>query len=358
MSGNTHPDIRNLNRDDIGRVLKAHGEKLFRAGQIDEWIWKKGCRSFAEMTNLPKELRQFLSENFSFHIAAPEVEQKSSDGTVKTGFRLHDGLIVEGVLIPSEDRYTACISSQVGCALGCSFCATGKLGFTRNLSYGEIYDQVVHIAHLASGRKVPEAGGLSARALSNIVYMGMGEPFLNYENVIRSIEKITSEEGLGMSPQRITVSSVGIPKMIRKMAEDNPKWHFALSLHAATDEKRNQLVPFNEKHPLKEIIDALKFYIKLTGKRFTIEYILFRDVNDNLSDARDLAVFCKNFPVKINLIEYNIVKGIDFGKPDTNKVRAFIQFLESRNLVVNLRKSKGKDIDAACGQLAGKEIAR
>ncbi len=358
MSGNSRPDIRDLTREEIGRFFTGHGEKIFRAVQVYEWLWKKGCRSFDEMTSLPKETRRLLTNEFTFFTARPDIEQKSSDGTIKRGYLLHDGLIVEGVLIPSEERFTACISSQVGCALGCTFCATGKQGFTRNLTSGEIFDQVVDIANLATGNQKSDNTGLSARALSNIVFMGMGEPFLNYDNVTRAIEKITSEEGLGMSPQRITVSSAGIPKMIRKMAEDNPKWHFALSLHAATDEKRNLLVPFNEKHPLKEIIDAVKFYVKLTGKRLTIEYILFKDVNDNLADARDLAVFCKNFPVKINLIEYNPVKGLVYSKPDPVKVKAFIGFLESRNLVVNLRKSRGKDIDAACGQLAGKKVAK
>lgn len=347
-------DIRELDQTQLGIFFQKHGEKQFRSGQVSEWLWKRGCRSFDEMTNLPKSVRVLLSDHFSFHAANPDVEQQSSDGTVKVGFRLYDDLIAEGVLIPSEDRFTACVSSQVGCALGCSFCATGKLGFSRSLSAGEIYDQVVYITSLAGKNQKTTDGALSARPLSNIVFMGMGEPFLNYENVTRSIEKITTSDGLGMSPQRITVSSVGIPKMIRKMAEENPRWHFALSLHAATDEKRDQLVPFNTKHPLKEIIDALKFYVKLTGNRFTIEYILFRGINDNLADARDLAVFCKNFPVKINLIEYNEVAGINYARPESAKVRSFKQFLESRNLVVNLRKSKGKDIDAACGQLAGK----
>ncbi len=354
MTGDRQLDIRDLDQSEIGVFFQKHGEKLFRAGQVYEWLWKRGCRSFDEMTNLPKSVRGLLDNHFSFHVANPDVEQQSADGTVKVGFRLHDDLIAEGVLIPSEDRFTACVSSQVGCALGCSFCATGKLGFSRNLSAGEIFDQVVYITSLAGRNQKTTDVGLPARPLSNIVFMGMGEPFLNYENVKGSIEKITAVDGLGMSPQRITVSSIGIPKMIRKMAEENPRWHFALSLHAATDEKRDQLVPFSAKHPLKEIIDALKFYVKLTGKRFTIEYILFRNINDNLSDARDLAVFCKNFPVKINLIEYNEVAGIDYARPDVAKVRAFKQFLESRNLVVNLRKSKGKDIDAACGQLAGR----
>ena len=264
-------------------------------------------------------------------------------------------MIVEGVLIPGDERFTACISSQVGCSLDCKFCATGKLGFTRNLKYGEIFDQVVYLSKLATGSQSP-SHELQSRALSNIVFMGMGEPFLNYENLVKTIEKITREEGLGMSPQRITVSSIGIPKMIRQMADDDPKYHFAISLHAATDLKRNQIIPFNLKHPLESIIDALKYYHTQTNKRFTIEYILFGNFNDSLADAKDLALFCKNFPVKINIIEYNPVHETGFRQSDPIKVKAFVDFLEKRNLVVNIRKSRGKDIEAACGQLAAKQL--
>jgi 23S rRNA (adenine2503-C2)-methyltransferase len=249
-------------------------------------------------------------------------------------------------LIPSNDRVTACISSQVGCALGCKFCATGQLGFRRNLSIGEIVDQVTGIQH-------PEFSG--QKHLSNIVFMGMGEPFLNYENVLAAIGKIISADGLGMSSQRITVSSVGIPRMIKKMADDDPKYHFALSLHAATDAKRNQIVPFNLNHPLKEVIESLKYYHQKTGKRITIEYILFGSFNDSVADAKDLALFCRNFPVKINIIEYNPVKESGFLKSQPETTNAFVAFLERRNIVVNIRKSRGKDIEAACGQLAGNQ---
>jgi len=339
MSGSLRQDVRELSLEDIGRFLKMHNEKVFRASQVYDWLWKNACRSFESMSNLSKSTRELLTENFSFHTAIAEVEQKSLDGTVKTGFRLHDGLMVEGVLIPAEERFTACISSQVGCALGCTFCATGTLGFSRNLTCGEIFDQVTYFRKLAS------------QQLSNIVFMGMGEPYLNYDNLVKSIEKITSPEGLAMSPQRITISSIGIPKMIRKMGDDDPKYHFALSLHAATDLKRNKIIPFNQTHPLPEIIDALKYYHTKTGKRFTIEYILFGNFNDSLEDARDLARFCKNFPVKINIIEFNTVKTSDLFKSNPVKTKAFVDFLEGKNLVVNVRKSRGRDIDAACGQL-------
>jgi len=341
MSGNLPTDIRTLSELELEQFFLLQGEKKFRANQVYEWLWKKSCRSFDEMTSLPKVVRQLLQAQFTFHTAHPEIRQKSADGTVKTGFRLHDGLMVEGVLIPSGDRETVCISSQVGCALGCSFCATGQLGFTRNLTVGEIVDQV--IPHPAS-------------RISNLVFMGMGEPFLNYENVTGAIEKITSADGLAMSPQRITVSSVGIPRMIKKMADDDGKYHFALSLHAATDAKRNKIIPLNLKYPLSDLTDALKYYHKKTGNRFTVEYILFHNFNDSVTDAKDLAMFCRNFPVKINIIEYNPVGGSGFSKSEPDKTRAFVDFLEGRNMIVNVRQSRGKDIDAACGQLAGKNL--
>jgi 23S rRNA (adenine2503-C2)-methyltransferase len=340
MSGSLCPDIRALTKSEIENFFLQHGEKKFRAGQVYEWLWKKSCHSFDEMTSLSKEARQLLKNHFSFPGAIIESRQNSLDGTVKAGFRLFDASVVEGVYIPSGERGTVCISSQVGCALGCNFCATGQLGFKRNLSVGEIVDQITGLQNIGNG-------------VSNIVFMGMGEPFLNYENMVGAVEKITSASGLGMSPQRITVSTVGIPKMIKKMADDDPKYHFALSLHAATDLKRNQIIPFNLKHPLRELTEALIYYHRKTDKRFTIEYILFGDFNDSVADARDLALFCKPFPVKINLIEYNPVQGSCFVKSNPVKTQAFVNFLENRNMIVNIRQSRGKDIAAACGQLAG-----
>ena len=348
MSGKPVPDIRDLTAGDIGSFLSGHNEKPFRGKQVFEWLWKKQAASFDEMTDIPKSCRELLKINFSFHKAILAKTQESKDGTVKTGFSLHDRSMVEGVLIPSGGRYTACVSSQVGCPLGCVFCATGKNGFIRNLSAGEIFDQAAFLNKLAFEKTKSPAG------LSNIVYMGMGEPMLNYENVKRSVEMVTSADGMGMSSQRITISSLGIPKMIRQMADDELKCHFALSLHAANDEKRNRLVPFNRKHPLEELLTALKYYYKKTGKRFTIEYILFKDINDSIADARELAAFCRNFPVKVNLLEYNEVEGTQVFRSAPERLQAFAGFLESKNMVVNIRKSRGKDIDAACGQLAGK----
>jgi 23S rRNA (adenine2503-C2)-methyltransferase len=340
-------DIRSLSLAEIGDFFRENKEKPFRARQVYEWIWKKTCRSFTEMTNLSKESRQLLEDHFDFRVLQVQNELRDPDGTVKSTFRVNDQTLVESVLIPEENRTTACISSQAGCALACRFCATGMLGFTRNLSFTEIFDQVV-LLNLQSKK-------YHGKALSNIVFMGMGEPLMNYEQVVRSIEKITSGDSLGMSPQRITVSSVGIPAMIRKMADDKVRFHFALSLHAATNAKRDQIIPVNKKYPLQELTDALKYYHAKTGKRFTIEYILFRNFNDSLEDANALAVFCKSFPVKINLIGYNPVRDSGFLQTTPEKTRAFREFLENKNMVVNVRKSRGQKINAACGQLALKD---
>ena len=347
MSGEWEADIRFLSLAEIEAFFQTIDEKPFRAKQVYEWLWKKSCRSFEEMTNLSKETREKLQQKFTFHIVTILKTITSSDGTVKNMFQLHDGLMVEGVLIPSDGRTTACISSQAGCPLDCSFCATGQLGFSRNLTYPEIYDQVVLLNN--------QSKKLFGSSLSNIVYMGMGEPLLNYEHVLRSVEKITSAAGLGISPQRITISSVGIPKMIMKMADDNVKFHFALSLHVANNEKRSRIIPSNKKFPLEELTEALKYYHQKTKKRFTIEYILFHEFNDTIHDARELALFCKSFPVKINLIEYNSTHNPVFQKSQKDKLLAFKEFLETKNLVVNIRKSRGEDIAAACGQLALKE---
>ena len=342
----TKKDIRSLSLSGIETFFKVNGQKNFRVQQVYDWLWKKSCRSFNEMSNLSKEIRSLLDQHFSFPVITIATEQKSADGTIKSSFLLDDGLRVEGVLIPSEGRTTACISSQAGCPLACTFCATGKLGFRRNLLFAEIFDQIALIQE--------QSVKFYGKPLSNIVYMGMGEPLLNYENVRASVEKVIDPGGMGMSPQRITVSSVGIPEKIKKMADDKARYHFALSLHAARDDKRGQIIPVNQKYPLKDLIKALKYYHKVTGKRITIEYILFRDFNDGLADASDLAVFCKNFPVKINLIEYNQVENAGFLPSEAHTMKVFQDFLEQKNLVVNLRRSRGKDIAAACGQLAGK----
>jgi 23S rRNA (adenine2503-C2)-methyltransferase len=298
------------------------------------------------MSNISKETRDLLSEHFNFHVITLADEQTSSDRTIKCAFEVEPGKVVEGVLIPTASRMTACISSQVGCSLACKFCATGRLKMMRNLTAGEIYDQVVHLRKLAEERySIP---------LSNIVYMGMGEPLLNYKNVLQSVEHITSPEGLGMSPQRITVSTAGIAKMIKKLGDDQVKFQLALSLHAANDEKRNKIMEINESNNLESLSEALRYFHEKTGSRVTFEYIIFKDFNDQIKDAKELAEFAKCVPVKINIIEYNPIDGGEFRQADPQKVDAFAAFLETRNLIVNVRRSRGKDIDAACGQLANK----
>jgi len=347
----TQQDIRAISQDQIKSFLVEHGEQAFRAKQIDEWLWKKAAHTFEEMTNLSASTRAILKEHFVINAVQVAEKQVSNDRTIKSSFQTHDGKLVEGVLIPTASRMTACISSQIGCSLTCKFCATGRLERLRNLNADEIFDQVVHIS-----RQSLEHYGIP---LTNIVYMGMGEPLLNYSNVIKSIERITSPDGLSMSPKRITVSTAGIAKMIRKLGDDKVKFHLALSLHAANEEKRNHIMPINESNNLKELADAMRYFHQQTDVRPTLEYIIFKDFNDSLADAKELADFCRKFPTKINIIEYNPIDGGEFEKADERKTDAFKTYLEGRNLVVNIRRSRGKDIDAACGQLANKsEVAR
>jgi 23S rRNA (adenine2503-C2)-methyltransferase len=340
-------DIRKLSLDEIKNFLIKGGEQGFRAKQVYEWLWKKSAVSFDQMSNLSVTLRNFLSENFSINAIQIDQKQESSDGTVKSAFRLFDNNIIEGVLIPADDRMTACVSSQVGCSLTCKFCATGYMERKRNLDPAEIYDQVVHIRNQASAN--------FNQPLTNIVYMGMGEPLLNYANVLKSIEYITSPDGLNMASKRITVSTAGIAKMIKKLGDDEVKFNLALSLHAANDEKRNQIMPINETNTLEALIESLKYFYMKTGTRLTYEYILFYNFNDSLEDAKELYEFSRHVPCKINIIEYNPISEADFINTKENTLVKFRNFLEDKGVVVNVRRSRGKDIDAACGQLAIKK---
>jgi len=325
------------------------GEKSFRAKQVFEWLWKKNAHTFEEMTNLGIGLREKLDNLFFIDNITLKDQQISKDKTIKCAFAVDENKIMEGVLIPTSSRMTACISSQVGCSLSCTFCATGRLKLLRNLTSGEIFDQVAYLKNQAESRyQTP---------LTNIVYMGMGEPLLNYKNVLNSINHICSEQGLGMSPKRITVSTAGIAKMIRKLGDDQVKFNLALSLHAANDAKRNKIMEINESNNLEELAEALKYFHEMTNTRITFEYIIFKDFNDSIDDARELANFAKCVPCKINIIEYNPIENGEFQQADAKKVDEFAQFLESKNLIVNVRRSRGKDIDAACGQLANRNKA-
>lgn len=323
------------------------GEQGFRAKQIYEWLWQKSCTSFDQMSNLSKTLREKLKANFVINAVQVRQSQISSDKTIKNTFTLHDGNVIEGVLIPADERMTACVSSQVGCSLTCKFCATGYMDRKRNLNADEIYDQVVLIAQQAEERyKQP---------LTNIVYMGMGEPLLNYAGMMKSIDRITSPDGLNMAAKRITVSTAGIAKMIKKLGDDQVRFNLALSLHAANDEKRNEIMPINEQNSLKALAEALKYYFAKTKNPVTYEYIVFHNFNDELQDAKELARFCKHVPCKVNIIEYNPIALADFTNAEADKIEQFADYLRSQGVVTNVRRSRGKDIDAACGQLAIKD---
>jgi 23S rRNA (adenine2503-C2)-methyltransferase len=342
-------NIRNLSIAEISSQLKDANFPAFRAKQIFEWLWKKNVGSFQQMGNLGKDIILFLEEKYYIDFLQLKDQQVSKDKTIKCAFSIADNKIIEGVLIPTNKRTTACISSQIGCSLACKFCATGRLKLMRNLSAGEMVDQVVYLRD--------QAQKLYGKSLSNIVYMGMGEPLLNYSNVLRSIELLTAEEGMGISPKRITVSTAGIAKMIRKLGEDKVKFNLALSLHAANDIKRSSIMDINDSNNLESLSEALVYFHEATGTRVTFEYIIFKDFNDSIEDARELAVFAKAVPCKINIIEYNPIDDGDFQQADTEKVSAFAAYLESKNIIVNIRRSRGKDIDAACGQLANKNSA-
>jgi len=339
-------NIRILTLPQITDLFKELGEPAFRAKQLYEWLWNKRAINFDEMTNFSLELREKLKVNFEIHAVEIHDLQISNDRTIKCAMKLHDNFVVESVLIPQADRMTACISSQVGCSLTCKFCATAKLKRMRNLTADEIYDQVVLVKDTAMQKY--------GEPLSNIVYMGMGEPLLNYNEMMLSVDRITNPKGLGMSPKRITVSTAGVAKMIKKLGDDNVKFNLALSLHAANDEKRNQLMPINETNSLDNLEEALNYFYDKTGTRCTFEYIVFKDFNDTTQDALELVAFSKRVKSKVNIIEYNPIDGGEFKQTTKERLENFVKVLEDNNVIVNVRRSRGKDIDAACGQLANK----
>lgn len=342
-------NIRNATLAELEEYFTSIGDKKFRAKQVYEWLWKKHAQSFDDMTNLSKDLRAKLSEAFSLPALRVNATQVSEDGTIKSRFKTFDNHAVEGVLIPTDERKTACVSSQIGCSLSCKFCATGYMERKRNLTYDEIYDEVALInaqSEKAYGKK-----------LSNIVFMGMGEPLLNYNNVLKAIERISSEDGLGMSARRITVSTAGVAKMIRKLGDDQVRFKLALSLHAANDKKRNEIMPINETNTIKELIDALNYFYRQTKNEITLEYILFKNFNDSIKDADELVKIYRQVPADlVNIIEYNPIDNAKFAKPDEEVVEQFMRHLEANKVNSRLRRSRGKDIDAACGQLANKVV--
>ncbi len=339
-------DIRNITYEELEHFLLSINEKKFRAKQIWTWLWQKGVGSFDEMSNVSQALRTQLAENFTFHRAEIAQEAHSRDRSAKFLFRYADGNMVEGVLIPSGDRVTACLSSQVGCPLRCTFCATGTMGFTRNLHYSEIVDEYV----LMNNRALE----LYGNAISNIVFMGMGEPLLNLNNVLTAIEKITAKDGFGLSPTRITLSTAGIIKGIKTLADRNFPCGLAVSLHSADPAVREVIMPVTEGNTLHDLQAALLYYHQKTGQRVTFEYLLLSKVNDTRQAAEKLARYCRPFPVKINIIEYNETEDGLYHRSYPNQREEFIDYLKSCNMVVNVRQSKGQDIAAACGQLVKK----
>jgi 23S rRNA (adenine2503-C2)-methyltransferase len=340
-------NIRHLSLQQLEGYFTEKGQPKFRAKQVYEWLWQKKARSFNDMTNLSLPLRSELNEAFSLPALSVDASQFSSDGTVKSRFKTHDGHLVEGVLIPTEERQTACVSSQIGCSLSCKFCATGYMGRKRNLDYDEIYDEVVLLNQ--------QAEATYGKKLSNIVFMGMGEPLLNYRNVLAAIERIGAPDGLGMSPRRITVSTAGVAKMIKQLGDDKVRFKLALSLHAPNDQKRSEIMPINETNNLKALIEALNYFYKETGNEITLEYILFNNFNDSLKDAEELVKVYRQIPADlVNIIEYNPIEAARFTKPSEATIQEFMDYLAAHRVNARLRKSRGKDIDAACGQLANK----
>lgn len=350
MESTPKKDIRKFTLEQLEEFFVAQGDKKFRAKQVYDWLWNKSLKNFDDMSNISKSTREMLKENFEINHIHVDLMQHSSDGTIKNAVKLFDDKIVESVLIPTTKRITACVSSQVGCSLDCNFCATARLKRMRNLNPDEIYDQVVAIKE--------EAETYFSRPLTNIVFMGMGEPLLNYNNVIEAIDKITSPEGLGMAPRRITLSTVGIPKMIKKMADDGVKFNLAISLHSAINETRSRLMPINEVNPLEDLADALKYWYQKTKRKVTYEYVIWDGVNDDEKHAKALAKFCKIIPSKVNIIQYNPIDEGEFRQASQEAVDMYVNILEKEGIIAKVRKSRGQDIDAACGQLANKnEVA-
>ncbi|MCC5945374.1 MAG: 23S rRNA (adenine(2503)-C(2))-methyltransferase RlmN [Bernardetiaceae bacterium] len=341
------PDIRKMSLEELKMAFLDMGEKSFRAKQVYEWLWKKAAQDFDTMSNLSKSLRENLKNTFDLRPLQIDDLQKSKDGTVKSIFKLHDGHLIEGVLIPTETRMTACISSQVGCSLACKFCATGYMDKKRNVEAAEIYDQVIAIDKQAQAH--------FGKSLTNIVFMGMGEPLLNYREVLRSVDLLCSPEGLNMSPRRITVSTAGIAKMIRRLGDDKVRFNLALSLHAADDEKRDRIMDINDSNNLQALSEALTYFYQQTQNRITFEYILFHRFNDSLKDAENLYKFVRKHPARINIIEYNPISEANFMRPEEDKIDSFAAYLIDKGIRTTVRRSRGKDIDAACGQLANKK---
>jgi 23S rRNA (adenine2503-C2)-methyltransferase len=336
-------NLLGLTRSELEEVMASIKEKPYRGRQLYKWLYNTRLHDFSLMTDLSKELRGRLAEQFEIRGLEPAERQVSEDGTEKFLFRLEDGKPVETVLIPTEEHGTVCVSSQAGCALGCRFCATGTMGLLRNLAVGEIVGQLVYLKELYGNA-----------SFTNVVFMGMGEPLHNYDNVIEAVRIMTDTLALGLSAKRVTISTSGISPKIRKLADSGLKAKLAVSLHAATQDKRVQIMPMAETFKLDRLREAIKYWTDTTGMRVTFEYILFEGLNDTMEDVKALARFVQGIPCKINILAYNPVPGLAYKRPNDEKVDWFGRELYPRAPAVTVRKSRGRDIDAACGQLAGR----
>lgn len=351
-TGLTH--LLGMSRSDLSQWFEDRGEKRFRAKQILEWVYRKGARDFGDMTNLSKDLRATLAGSFDLFTSRIARRQASKDGTVKLLLQWPDDATSECVMIPTEMRRTACISSQVGCPVGCKFCASGVGGGQRNLSPGEITEQVLRVRDEAMAAQLtgPENGTVR---LSNVVFMGLGEPLLNYDNLMRAVGAINAQWGMIIGARKITISTVGLPKQIRRLADEGLQLNLALSLHAPTDALRRELIPWAEKIPLNDLVEACRYYFESTGREVTLEYILLDRVNDRQTHAKQLARLCKQMRCNVNLIRYNPVEGLPYERPSSEATHAFQGYLRDHGVNAHVRTSRGLDIDAACGQLRRRE---
>jgi 23S rRNA (adenine2503-C2)-methyltransferase len=341
------PDLRALPLASLTALVGSLGERPFRARQLFRWLHQKGAETLDEMTDVPRELRALLASRTRLTVLGRASEQRSTDGTVKWTWRTHDGKLVESVYMPEADRRTLCVSSQVGCAVGCAFCMTATMGLARNLGPGEIVDQV----HRANRRLVELGVAEGARPITNLVFMGMGEPLANYPSLKVALDLLLAEDGPNFSHRRVTVSTSGVVPVMRRLGRETPV-KLAVSLNATTDAQRDALMPINRRWPLAEVLAACREFPARNGRRITFEYVLLRGVNDSLDDARRLAELVRGIPAKVNLIPYNENPGLAFAAPAPARVVEFQEALAARNLTVVVRKNRGRDIAAACGQLA------
>jgi len=336
-------DIRLLNSKQLEEFFINKNQKKYRVDQVLDWVWNKGVDSFSKMSNLSDNLRNLLDKKFVLKKPIEIKIFKSSDGTIKYSIQLYDKNHIEAVLIPSKKRVTACISSQVGCSLDCKFCATSRLIRKRNLFHYEIFDQLFYLNEQSKVH--------FKRKISNVVFMGMGEPLLNYKNVVEVIKKIKLKSGLNFSAKKITISTSGIPKVIKHIAHEDLNCNLAVSLHSAIQKTRELIMPFSEKFPLEDLVDSLKYWYSITKKKVLYEYIVFHGINDNIEHIKALVKICKILPCKVNFIEYNPTGDETFKQSKVEKLKLYQKHLTSEGIVNTFRISRGRDINAACGQL-------